>query len=83
MKAMSQPLILDEKLRGQRRVSVEGYGRCGVQFLVGVTDAPTLAEALNQLCAPQPVAGTQPAKRYTLTGISGLSPEEQAILQLA
>jgi len=51
--------------------------------LAGVTDAPSLAEALNQLGAAQPVAVTQPAKRYTLAEIFGLSLEEQASLPLA
>jgi len=51
--------------------------------LAGISDAPTLAEALNQLCAPQPVTARQPAKCYTLAEIFGLSLDEQAILQLA
>jgi hypothetical protein len=51
--------------------------------LAGITDAPTLAEALSQLCAGQPVAVSQPAKQYTLAEIFGLAVEEQAILQLA
>ena len=51
--------------------------------LAGVTDALTLAEALNQLGAAQPVAVSQPAKQYTLAEIFGLSLEEQVILQLA
>jgi len=45
--------------------------------LAGVSDALTLAEALNQLSA------AQPAKQYTLAEIFGLSLEEQVILQLA
>jgi hypothetical protein len=51
--------------------------------LAGVTDAPTLAAALNQVCTTQPSAARQPAKRYTLAEIFGLSLEEQASLQLA
>jgi hypothetical protein len=51
--------------------------------LAGVTDALTLAEALNQLGAAQPVAVSQPAKQYTLAEIFGLSLEEQVILHLA
>lgn len=51
--------------------------------LAGVTDAPPLAVALNQLCAPQPAAVTQPTQRYTFAEIFGLAVEEQAILQLA
>jgi len=51
--------------------------------LAGVTDALTLAEALNQLGAAQPVAVSQPVKQYTLAEIFGLSLEEQVILQLA
>ncbi len=51
--------------------------------LTGVTDAPTLAEALNQVCTVQPGAARQPAKRYTFAEIFGLSLEEQASLQLA
>ena len=51
--------------------------------LAGVTEAPTLAEALNQVCTAQPSAARQPAKRYTLAEIFGLSLEEQASLQLA
>jgi len=51
--------------------------------LAGVTDAPTLAEALNQLCAAQPSAVSQPPKCYTFAEIFGLAVEEPAILQLA
>jgi hypothetical protein len=51
--------------------------------LAGVSDAPTLAEALNQLGAAQPVTVSQPAKQYTLAEIFGLAFEEQAILQFA
>jgi hypothetical protein len=51
--------------------------------LAGVTDALTLAEALNQVCTAQPSAARQPTKRYTLAEIFGLSLEEQASLQLA
>jgi hypothetical protein len=51
--------------------------------LAGVSDAPTLAEALNQVCTAQPSAARQPTKRYTLAEIFGLSLEEQASLQLA
>jgi len=51
--------------------------------LAGVTDALTLAEALNQLGAAQPVTVSQPAKQYTLAEIFGLTFEEQTILQLA
>ena len=51
--------------------------------LAGITDAPTLAEALNQLCAGQPVAVSQPAKQYTLAEIFGRAVEEPAILPLA
>jgi len=51
--------------------------------LAGITDAPALAEALNQLGAAQPVTVSQPAKQYTLTEIFGLSFEAQAILQFA
>lgn len=51
--------------------------------LAGGSDAPTLAEALNQLGAAQPVTVSQPAKQYTLAEIFGLSFEEQAILHLA
>jgi len=50
--------------------------------LAGVTAAPTLAAALNQLCAGQPVAVSQPTKPYSLADIFGLSLEEQPILQL-
>ena len=51
--------------------------------LAGVTAAPTLAQALNQLGAAQPAASNQPAIQYTLAEIFGLSFEEQAILQFA
>ena len=51
--------------------------------LAGVTDAPTLAEALNQLCSVQPAAVSQPVKHYTLAEVFGLTPEELASLQLA
>jgi hypothetical protein len=51
--------------------------------LAGVSAAPSLAEALNQLGAVQPVAVSQPVKQYTLAEIFGLAVEEQAILQLA
>ncbi len=51
--------------------------------LAGITDAPTLAEALNQLCAGQPVTVSQPAKQYTLAEIFGLAVAEPALLPLA
>ena len=51
--------------------------------LAGVTDAPTLAEALNQLCAAQPGAVSQPAQCYTFAEIFGLAVAEPASLQLA
>ena len=51
--------------------------------LAGVSDAPTLAEALNQLCTVPPAAASQPAKRYTFAEIFGLALEEQACLPLA
>ena len=51
--------------------------------LAGVTDAPTLAQALDQLCSPQPVAVSQPVKHDTLAEVFGLTPEELASLQLA
>ena len=51
--------------------------------LAGVTDAPTLAEALNQLCAAQPSAVSQPPKCYTFAEIFGLAVEEPTVLQLA
>jgi hypothetical protein len=51
--------------------------------LAGVIDAPTLAEALNQLSTVQPAAARQPAKHYTLAEIFGLSLEAQASLPLA
>jgi hypothetical protein len=57
-------------------------GRTPLQ-LAGVSAAPTLAEALNQLCTAQPVAATQPVKRYTLAEVFGLALEEQANLRLA
>jgi hypothetical protein len=51
--------------------------------LAGLSTAPTLAEALNQLCTARPVAASQPVKRYTLAEVFGLSLEQQASLQLA
>jgi len=51
--------------------------------LAGVTDAPTLAEALNQLGAGQPIAVSQPAKCYTFAEIFGRAVEEPASLQFA
>jgi hypothetical protein len=51
--------------------------------LAGVTDAPALAEALNQLCAAQPSAVSQPPKCYTFAEIFGLAVEEPTVLQLA
>ena len=51
--------------------------------LAGVTDAPTLAEALNQLGAGQPIAVSQPAKCFTFAEIFGLAVEEPASLQFA
>jgi hypothetical protein len=50
--------------------------------LAGITDAPTLAEALNQLCAGQPVTVSQPAKQYTFAEIFGLAVAEQVVLPL-
>ena len=51
--------------------------------LAGVTAAPTLAQALDQLCSAQPATVSQPAKHYTLAEVFGLAPEELAFLQLA
>jgi hypothetical protein len=51
--------------------------------LAGSADAPTLAQALDQLCAGQPGTVSEPAKHYTLAEVFGLAPEERAILQLA
>jgi hypothetical protein len=51
--------------------------------LAGVTDAPTLAEALNQLCSVQPGAVSQPVKHYTLAEVFGRALDELASLQLA
>jgi hypothetical protein len=51
--------------------------------LAGVSTAPTLAEALNQLCTNQPGAVEQPTIRYTLAEVFGLAREEQASLPLA
>jgi hypothetical protein len=51
--------------------------------LAGVTDAPNLAQALDQLCAGQPVALSQPVKHYTLADVFGLATEELASLPLA
>jgi len=51
--------------------------------LAGVIDAPSLAEALNQLAAAEPVATNQPTQHYTFAEVFGLPLEEQAILQLA
>jgi len=48
--------------------------------LAGITDAPALAEALNQLGAAQPVAAQQPTQHDTLAEVFGLSLEELAIL---
>jgi len=48
--------------------------------LAGITAAPALAEALNQLGAAQPVAAQQPTQHYTLAEVFGLSLEELAIL---
>jgi hypothetical protein len=50
--------------------------------LAGVSAAPTLAEALNQLCTAQPIAARQPPQRYTLAEVFALSLEQQASLQL-
>ena len=47
------------------------------------TDAPTLAQALDQLCSVQPGAASQPVKHYTLAEVFGLTPEELASLQVA
>ena len=51
--------------------------------LAGSADAPTLAQALDQLCAGQPGTVSEPAKHYTLAEVFGLAPEERAILRLA
>ncbi|MCX7789374.1 MAG: hypothetical protein N2378_01925 [Chloroflexaceae bacterium] len=51
--------------------------------LAGVSDAPTLAEAFDQLCTGLPVASSQPPRQYTLAEVFGLSLDEQAVLQLA
>ena len=50
--------------------------------LAGITAAPTLAGALNQLCAGQPVTVSQPAKQYTFAEIFGLAVAEQVVLPL-
>ncbi len=51
--------------------------------LAGGADAPTLAQALDQLCAGQPVMVSQPVKQYALAQVFGLAAEELASLQLA
>ena len=64
------------------RSPAEAAGNTPLQ-LAGVSDAPTLAEALNQLSTVQPAAARQPTIHYTLAEIFGLSLEEQASLPLA